>query len=228
MEANDWTPKQVKQYFEAMLAQRDRALQMADDEREKSAAALRNEQQRALDQAERERTKSADNLKDELARAIAEGDDRLREHIEQQFRQIRAALESAEKLEMERLAKAGADINALAKRIEAARESAATAQSKFEKSVEKSFENVNEFREALTDLGKQMATRRELESVAETLGELRSRLDVGPEQLRSLQSGADRNAGRAAGIDSSVALIITLAGLAIGVIAIAAAYVLGG
>lgn len=84
------------------------------------------------------------------------------------------------------------------------------AQDKFEAGVAHSFVQVNEFRGALDDLGKTMATRRELESMTLVIGDLRSRLDVGPSGLQQLQSRADTSGGRQQGIASSQQLLIAV------------------
>lgn len=204
----------LRQFVEAILDEKDRALAMADDEREKAASALRGEQQRALDQAGREREKAAETLRIELARAIREGDERLREHISNQIMQIQAALVSAEKLEMERLSRSDAVTQALAEKLEVLRVAQSVAQDKFEVSVESRFSQVNEFRGALDDLGKSMATRRDLEAsqaatnerydgIQSAIGDLRSRLDIGPAGLGSLQSRVDLSAGHNAGAAAS-------------------------
>lgn len=167
--SEQWSPEQLKTYIEAMFREKDRALQMADHERELAANALRIE----------------------LARAIEEGDARLREHIENQVAAIEAALIAAQR-----------------------------ATDKFEVSVHDRFAQVNEFRAALDDLGKQMATRREteaqmhnlaenidkarnerqhqIEELRSTLQELRSRLDTGTD-LRNLQARIDQTQGRTEG-----------------------------
>lgn len=193
---------------------------MADDEREKAASALRGEQQRALDQAADEREKAAAALRSELARAMQEGDDRLREHISQQIMQIQAALVSAERLEVERFSASQAATQSVEEKLMLLQKSYEIAQNKFEHSVEGRFATVNEFRSALDDLGKQMATRRELEAAVgnltdnvekarnerqiqieemrATVTELRSRLDSGTD-LRALQSRLDTSTGEKAG-----------------------------
>lgn len=200
-----WTAEQIKEFIEAILDEKDRALKMADDEREKAAAALRNEQQRADDRAAEERERAAANLRIELARAIQEGDDRLREHIANQVLQIQAALESALR-----------------------------ATDKFEETVKERFAQVNEFRAALDDLGKQMATRREMETAVGNLAEniekarnerqnqieelrtglqeLRSRLDTGTD-LRHLQTRLDLDAGRNEGVKASWGNMAALIGV---------------
>ena len=80
-------------------------------------------------------------------------------------------------------------------------------------------EKSNEFRAALDDLGKQMATRRELEGAVESsnqrfeglstqTAELRSRLDVGPAALGQVQAYQQEQIGRQAGIGVVVAVIV--------------------
>lgn len=237
-----WTADQVKSHLEDILEEKDRALSMADDEREKAAAALRNEQQRALDQADRERERAADKLRTELARQIDEGDDRLREHIAQQFQQINAALVSAERLETTRFGSTTESLRATEKQLEVLRHAAVIAQDKFERNVESRFEQVNEFRGSLDDLGKTMATRREMEQINSALNskmddsiiqrnvkfdeinkslqEIRSRLDVGPSALHDLQVRADRGQGQQEGSRQSQAGLYALIGAVGGFLAI--------
>lgn len=235
--SNDVENVSLRQHMESILDEKDRALAMADGEREKAAAALRGEHQRAEDQAGREREKAAENLRVELARAIKEGDDRLREHIANQIMQINSALVSAEKLELERLSRADATISALSEKLEVVRQAAAIAQTKFEEDVRQRFANVNEFRDALDDLGKQMATRREMETAVAnltdqvakareerqhqiddlrgTLDELRSRLDIGAPQIPELQAFVAANMGRREGVQASTGMVFgAIAGLA--------------
>jgi hypothetical protein len=191
----------LREYLEALLAEKERALQMANGERELSAAALRGEQQRAVDQATSERDKAAEKLQVELARSIHEGDERLREHIGNQIDRINADLVSAEKLELARVERVEALVVGLTEQRDLLAGAASDRQDKFEISVSDRFTQVNEFRGALDDMSKTMATRRELEagdkSLAERieahafqLGEMRSRLDRAPaalvEQLQGL------------------------------------------
>lgn len=233
-----WNADQIKEFIESILVEKDRALTMAGDEREKAASALRNEQQRALDQADRERDRAAEKLRAELARQIDEGDDRLREHIAQQFQQINAALFSSEKLEVERLSRLQAVVDALGEKLEVLRVAQQLAQSKFEASVESRFAQVNEFRGSLDDLGKTMATRRELEQAMlgatakidelnKLITEMRSRLDVGPSALKELQVRADLGQGRGEGKQQNMAAVYALAGVALTIIGLVAAVYLG-
>lgn len=212
----------LQELIEARLSGLDQAGKVADTEREKAAgvirgeqekaaAQLRSEQHRALDQANEEREKTAAQLRIGLERAIDEGDDRLREHILNQIQQIKAALESGEKLELERLARVDADVRSLAREQTLLRETSTQAQSKFENEVSERFKQVNEFRASLDDLGKTMATRREMEASSITsqerydehskqLQDLRSRLDIGPQGLVDLRARVDQSGGRVAGV----------------------------
>ena len=100
------------------------------------------------------------------------------------------------------------------------------AQDKFEESVTTRFVQVNEFRGSLDDLSKGMATRRETEAtfaaitariddMAKQIGDLRSRIDVGPAGLQTLQSRVDTSGGRQQGVTSTQQLLIALAGILI-------------
>lgn len=231
MSESAWNADQIKEFIETILDEKDRALQMADDEREKSAAALRNEQQRALDQADRERERAAEKLRSEMSRQIDEGDDRLREHIAQQFQQINAALTSSEKLEIERFERASQAVDSLRSLLDEQRHSHEIAQVKFETTVSARFVQVNEFRGSLDDLSKQMATRRELESVQASIGakmddlaglvqELRSRLDTGPVGLDELRARADQGQGRQEGARQNQAGLYALIGAVGGILGI--------
>lgn len=93
------------------------------------------------------------------------------------------------------------------------------------------FRQVNEFRGALDDLGKTMATRRELESatvsgnlrvdeLTKAVADLRSRIDIGPSGLQALQAGAAVQQGRQEGVKlttgtlfAAVAAFATIVGL---------------
>jgi len=105
------------------------------------------------------------------------------------------------------------------------------AQDKFEATIGERFAQVNEFRGALDDLGKDMATRRELEALSSSLGvradqnsssiaELRSRLDIGPAGLAPLQAYQQKEAGRQEGIGASIGLIVTVISVTAAIIGI--------
>lgn len=130
----------LRQYIEAIIHRQDRAIEVAEQEREKAANALRVE----------------------LARAIEEGDRALRDHIEAQVQQIRSALESAELLEIERIGAVSARLEAqsrlanerlegLQRESELLRETSERAIAKAEAATEKRFESVNEWRDQSAD-----------------------------------------------------------------------------
>jgi len=84
-------------------------------------------------------------------------------------------------------------------------------------------EKANEFRSALDDLSKTMATRRELESaqlngnnridgLVKDVGDLRSRLDVGPPALSQLQAYQQQQSGRQEGARESHASLYAMLG----------------
>jgi hypothetical protein len=101
--------------------------------------AVLDEQRRGMVVAEQEREKAARSLREELQRTIEDGDRALREHIGQQVQQIQAALVSAEKLELERIASLRREVNII-------NEASKTAIAKAEAATEKRFEGVNEWR----------------------------------------------------------------------------------
>lgn len=117
-------------------------------------------------------------------------------------------------------------------------------QDKFEESIKERFAQVNEFRGSLDDLGKTMATRRELESINTTglskvdeqgkslslridqnqlqINDLRSRLDVGPAQLGSIQTRLDQSSGISAGKEAAQVMLARSIAMAGGLLGIAA------
>lgn len=105
------------------------------------------------------------------------------------------------------------------------------AQDKFEQSVAARFAQVNEFRASLDDLSQKMATRRELEAtqtvsqgrwedLIKQLGDLRSRLDVGPAALTDLRTRADISQGRQQGVQTLGANLYLLLGAVAAIAAI--------
>ena len=69
----------LREYVEMLFAEKQRQLDLAADEREKAAAALRDEQYRGVQTAEREREKAAEALRTSVETARATGEARLRE-----------------------------------------------------------------------------------------------------------------------------------------------------
>jgi hypothetical protein len=163
-----------------------------------------------------------------------QADDRDVARLEAETRALRAFTE-AEVRRLDQviaLGEKGVNVALIAaeKAVGAALAAADKATEKAEKNTEDSFAKVNEFRGALDDLGKQMATRRELadfkdayalahESLRTQLVNLGSRLDTAPE-LRALSARADVGMGersgaaeRAVSTRANVALWVALAGV---------------
>lgn len=99
------------------------------------------------------------------------------------------------------------------------------ALAKFEQFVLAKFVDVNEFRKALEDLGKNMATRRELEDLKEQVNALRSRVDIGPAGLQQLQSAQDFSKGKSEGIQLSWSTLLGVVALVGGLSAILARFI---
>lgn len=92
---------------------------------------------------------------------------------------------------------------------------------KFEETVASRFASVNELRGALDDLGKGMATRRELESfkdeyraahgvLVSQLGDVRTQIAVGPAELSQLARQQAIQTGRREGLGLSANMIVTI------------------
>lgn len=180
----------LRDHVDAILSEKDRAVEMATDEREKAAAALRKA----------------------LERTIEEGDDRLREHITNQIQQINAALLSADKLELER-------IGSVRRELQQAMASAAEAVQKAETATEKRFEGVNEWRGQSADrersqqeqMANLTATFLPREVAEAQFAEMRKQIDENRDRLNS-DSGARRSAGEYR--TTALAVLVVLATIA--------------
>lgn len=125
----DWRPKveavvPLRDYIETIFADHDRAVQVAEQEREKAARALRIE----------------------LERAIAEGDRNLRDHIENQIQQIMAALVAADKLEIARIEAMAQLVEGVQREAKLVHLASEEAIAKADASNEKRFASMNEWR----------------------------------------------------------------------------------
>ncbi|CAN5693081.1 hypothetical protein BH23PAT2_BH23PAT2_08250 [soil metagenome] len=109
-------------------------------------------------------------------------------------------------------------MDANANQVKIALDASEKAIIKAETATDKRFHSMNEFRQALTELSTTMATRREMESsinelkhnivqLNEQTAELRSRLDVGPAGLSSLQNQYSALQGRTQGSDITMSKI---------------------
>lgn len=156
-----------------------------------------------------------------LKEEINSGDQQLLLHIQAQRDQVRSQKEAID-----------AALQAIDKQTlqaETHRRDAAAAlrreQDNFKETVKEKFVDVNEFRGALDDLSKDMATRRELDALGQklderitslngkvddrfreiqtALGALTSRLDLGPSGLAALTSGVAHQSGRSEGVGAT-------------------------
>ncbi len=178
----------LQEYIEKRMADQARALDIASTEREKSAAALRDEQSRAMNQAEREREKAAAAMRENLDRAIREGDERLREHIANQISQIQAALTSADKLEIQRVKTAEESTEGLRREMNLITTAAQEAIKKAEDAQKDVNSKSNEFRGQLSDQASTFMPRRESESRSL---ELDRRIEEGRTERERLLSGVN-------------------------------------
>lgn len=149
----------LKDHFEAVIANLKAYFQ-----------AILEEQRRAMILAEQEREKAAQVIREELSREIQAGDKNLREHIQMQVEQIRAALIAAELLEVERIhglrqlleqadQAAVTRVQAVHRETELVQHASAEAIAKAEAANEERFKSVNEFRAQLSDQTAQFIPR---------------------------------------------------------------------
>lgn len=167
-------PVPLREYIEALFEEQKRATEIAEREREKAAGALTTERYNAAETAEDEREKAAQALRNGLDRAIREGDERLREHIQNQVAQIQAALLSANSLEAERFERAKAEVEALRREMRIIQDTQAEAVSKAENAQRGVNDRANEFRSQLADQAAGLMPRKEVEAM---VGEVRKRTD---------------------------------------------------
>jgi chromosome segregation ATPase len=165
--------------------------------------------------AEREKAEQQAQTERQLAAAAVQ--QALQEAASASAKALEAALKNANELELERVARVRDEVKEVKDASTKLVNERQTAQQKFEENVKERFAQVNEFRGSLDDLGKSMGTRRELEqavdaqrlsaaTLAKEISALRSRIDVGPEDLRALQSKSDESSGKDAGEASRRAL----------------------
>lgn len=176
--SGEGTQVELREYVEALLNEVRRATEIAERERSTAAIALRTEQRHAEDVAEREREKAAQALATALQQAIKEGDERLREHIQNQVEQINAALISIEKA-----AQLRHDANRT--QLEDRFHYTERAVAKAERANEDRFKSVNEFREQLSDQAAHFLPR----EVADTqFAGLLRRIEVNGDALASMRT----------------------------------------
>lgn len=128
------------------------------------------EHREAIRIADIEREKTAQNVRRALEENMKAGDSRLEDHITHQIEQVHQALASLTSLMKERDA-----------RMDDYKVTEARQFQEFKETVTQRFNQVNEFRGALEDLNKMMATTKELDAVGDKIMPLidRNRDEVG-------------------------------------------------
>jgi chromosome segregation ATPase len=189
-------------------------------------------------QAQRERELSAAAVQkalEEAAKSMAEN--------------LVAALKAADSIELERVGRVRDEIEGIKATRDLLSERRQVAQNKFENQVADNFHKVNDLRGALEELGKGMATRRELEvglasmraereqlvasnnavvdEHTRQLGELRTLVAVGPSGLPELQAHTNQEIGAKAGADDSGAHALAAGAALTAQRAVTAAFVAG-
>lgn len=213
----------LREYIEALFAERATAVALAEREREAAAAVLRETERLA-----------ATALADSLSRSIAEGDEGLERHIVNQISQIAAALASAEKLSGEQNMTVGKQLNQLRDemvlrdsavrdllvqanaandlRVREAFAASEKAIEKAEQSSDKRFDQANETKDAmanqitahrdnLSNLIRDLMPREVAES---QMVEVRARIDANSEKITETNSRLDMSGGELVGGRRSV------------------------
>lgn len=222
-------PIEMQQYFEALFREKERALEMASNEREKAAIALRDTQQRAAVTAEAEREKAAAALRAGTDRAIRDNYERLSEAVASTERLIVSASETmsarvtaGDKALHDHIdaqfSQVGLIIESLRREQGILFETSQAAILKAEGATEKRFASVNEFREQLSDQAARFLPR----EVAEAqFKELEKACQSNTDRLNKYQgrdAAVDRRQDRqqpwqlwiAGGVMSLIFIIITI------------------
>jgi len=213
----------LQEHLERVVTEQQRAIEIAEREREQAARVLREEQHIASNIASQEREKAAENLRTQLASQIVAGDTNLREHIQQQIQQIRSALVSAEQLELSRIEKAvqemvcwreqaKAEYMAIRKEHVLIHDASQQAINKAETATERRFDAVNAFREQLTVQTSSFMPR----EVAE------ARVEEIRQQLTAITTRLDTQSGKSLGSTSAIGYMVTAATLLISLIVLVA------
>jgi hypothetical protein len=184
---------------------------------------VNRETQRAVTEATQEREKAALALAESLRQTILEGQDRMREHVDNQVHQIDGVIQS------------------LRREFGFANDAAQKAIDKAEVATDKRFQAVNAFREQLADQATRFVPRevadaenkdalRRIEANAEAIAGLRGttlpreRFEATISDWTTWREVTDRRlseqAGAARGITSSVGFIVAIAGVLLTVVII--------
>jgi hypothetical protein len=211
----------LRQFIEALFREKERALQMVAQERDRDAAVLRDrdKEDRRADRAaaaeDRERWRSAEALRDQ----------RLREHMQMQVAQLSAAIVNADRMSEERSRTLAAVIDGNQREYRLATKSSNLAVTKAEEAQQRVNVSQNEFRGQLADQAATLMPRRESEAghdehtrqlaeLREQIAQLRTELAVGPPGLSELSRTASHHEGAAEAKGTTNAQILTMLGVA--------------
>lgn len=195
----NWTPEQIKEYVESILAEKDRAIEKAADEREKAAAALR----------------------EQLSDRIAAGDANLREHIAAQISQLRQMVEASERIAAQRH-------DALQREAKIQHDADQAAIAKAEHANEVRFAAANEWRGQSADrertqqeqIASFVATLTPLSKTQSLEDKLVALIDRDREDIAQLRQLRTLQQGQEAGLKISTSIVVTLITLAIAIIGV--------
>ena len=189
----------LREYVDSGMAEIRRAVDIAaEDQGTQSVSvkefivAILDEQRRGMVVAEQEREKAASALRVELDRAIREGDERLREHIQTQFKQVEAALKSANELEVTRVTALRDQLAGIHREVELVNQLSEKAITKAEMATEKRFESVNEFRAQLSSQTEEFLRRETFDTTVNAWSQWRE----GVERRLNEKAGADLTEAR--------------------------------
>jgi len=207
MAAMKETEDRILLYVDRILAEKDRATELASHEREQASAALTHERDEAA-------TALAHNAKD-VTRTMEAN---LRLHIHEQVAQIQAALRAEGELSKQR-------DGAIREQIGLTLNASIEAAQKAERSTEKRFENVNEFRAQQADIIKMFPNKAVVEA---QLSALSGRIDANLETVTKMAARVDRAEGRQGGVSAATHLVMGAVVLIISVVAVLANVLTGG
>ena len=197
--SDDWTATQIKEYIEAVMAESQRAIELAGIEREKAAAALR----------------------DQLTDRIAAGDTNLREHISSQVTQLRALVEGVENLSVTRH-------EAMRREAMIQHAADQAAITKAEISNESRFAAANEWRGQSADrertqqeaIASFIATLTPLSKTEALEDKLASTIDRNRTDIENLTKRFDAKQNEAVGMKITASFLVTLVTIGIGILSV--------
>jgi hypothetical protein len=200
---------ELREYMEALFREKERALDMAAQERDRAAEVLRDEQRRALLVAETEREKAAAALRAGTDRAIADNYSRLNEKMDSVAELLTSKIEAS---------------STLAQSIQ---KSAQEAIVKAEEAQQRVNITQNEFRGTLADQASQLMPRKEFETVhaevvrqvsevRDSIASIRTDIAVGPAAIPQLLREQSHSSGFTEGKERIIGWIIASAAVCTG------------